>query len=168
MAWGFGTKASVATVLSTQIYVCTFFDKMYLHLNWDHVLVPKGSIRVTSHDGHGISDKLSATWLFAQQLSRANDKETIKVPKYYYYCVRNHKATGRVNSPNTTNAVSFSMSWSQDIHDVLVPKWWPANVFNSLRPSDAIWRPRSGSTLAPSHYLNQCWLIISEVQWHSY
>ena len=21
---------------------------------------------------------------------------------------------------------------------------------------------------APSHYLNQCWLIISEVQWHSY
>ena len=40
--------------------------------------------------------------------------------------------------------------------------------FNSLRPSDAIWRHRSGSTLAqvmaccltaPSHYLNQCWLI---------
>ena len=44
--------------------------------------------------------------------------------------------------------------------------------FNSLRPSDAIWRHRSGSTLAqvmaccltaPSHYLNQCWLIISKV-----
>ena len=44
---------------------------------------------------------------------------------------------------------------------------------NSLWPSDAIWRQRSGSTLAqvmaccltaPSHYLNQCWLIISEVQ----
>ena len=48
---------------------------------------------------------------------------------------------------------------------------------NSLRPSDAIWRQRTGSTLAqvmaccltaPSHYLNQCWLVISEVQWHSY
>ena len=48
---------------------------------------------------------------------------------------------------------------------------------NSLWPSDAICRQRSGSTLAqvmawcltaPSHYLNQCWLIISEVQWHSY
>ena len=48
---------------------------------------------------------------------------------------------------------------------------------NSLWPSDAIWRQGSGSTLAqvmaccltaPSHYLNQCWLIISEVQWHSY
>ena len=49
--------------------------------------------------------------------------------------------------------------------------------FNSLRPSDAICRHRSGSTLAqvmaccltaPSHYLNQYWLIIIEVQWHSY
>ena len=43
---------------------------------------------------------------------------------------------------------------------------------NSLRPSDAIWRHKSGSTLAqvmacyltaPSHYMNQCWLIISKV-----
>ena len=49
--------------------------------------------------------------------------------------------------------------------------------FNSLWPSDAIWRRRSGSTLAqvmaccltaPIHYLNLCWLIICEVQWHSY
>ena len=55
---------------------------------------------------------------------------------------------------------------------------WPGNLvwFNSLWPSDTIWRQRSGSTLAqvmdccltaPSHYLNQCWLIISEVQRHS-
>ena len=50
------------------------------------------------------------------------------------------------------------------------------DIFNSLRPSDAIWRQRSGSTLAqvmaccltaPSHYLHQCWLIISKVLWHS-
>ena len=50
-------------------------------------------------------------------------------------------------------------------------------IIISLWPIDAIWRQRSGSTLArvmaccltaPSHYLNQCWLIISEVQWHSY
>ena len=47
---------------------------------------------------------------------------------------------------------------------------------NSLRPSDAIWQQRTGSTLAqvmaccltaPSHYLNQCWLIISKVMWLS-
>ena len=48
---------------------------------------------------------------------------------------------------------------------------------NSLWPSDIIWRQRSWSTLAqvmaccltaPSHNLNQCWPIISEVQCHSY
>ena len=47
--------------------------------------------------------------------------------------------------------------------------------FNSLWPSDTIWRHKSGSTLAqvmaccltaPSHFLNQCWLITSKVQWH--
>ena len=46
----------------------------------------------------------------------------------------------------------------------------------SSGPSDAILRQRSASTLtqviaccltAPSHYLNQCWLIISKVEWHS-
>ena len=49
-------------------------------------------------------------------------------------------------------------------------------VFNSLRPSDAIWWHRSGSILtqvmacclmAPSRYLYQHWLIISKVWWHS-
>ena len=47
--------------------------------------------------------------------------------------------------------------------------------FNSLGPSEAIWRWGSWSTLvqvmawcrqAPSHCLNQCWLIISKVLWH--
>ena len=48
--------------------------------------------------------------------------------------------------------------------------------FKSLGPSDIIWHWRSWSTLfqviacclmAPCHYLNQCWLIISKVLWHS-
>ena len=38
---------------------------------------------------------------------------------------------------------------------------------NSLWPTDAIWRHRCGCLTAPSHYLNQCWLLISEVLWHS-
>ena len=51
--------------------------------------------------------------------------------------------------------------------------WWDVN---SLRPSDAIWRQWSWTTLAqvmaccltaPSHYLNQCWLIIRGVLWHT-
>ena len=48
--------------------------------------------------------------------------------------------------------------------------WMPH--LNSLWPSDATWCPRSGSTLAqvmacclmaPSHYMNQCWLNIKDV-----
>ena len=47
---------------------------------------------------------------------------------------------------------------------------------HSLWLSDAIWRHKSESILAqvmaccltaPNHYLNQCWLIVSMVQWHS-
>ena len=43
---------------------------------------------------------------------------------------------------------------------------------SSLWPNDSIWRQKTGSTFsqvmaccltAPSHYLNQCWLIISKV-----
>ena len=49
-------------------------------------------------------------------------------------------------------------------------------LFNWLGPNDAIWQQGSGSTwtqvmacclTAPSHYLNQCWLIIRKVQWYS-
>ena len=48
------------------------------------------------------------------------------------------------------------------------------HYLNSLWPSDAIWWQGSRSTLvqvmaccltAPSHYLNQCWLCITKVQW---
>ena len=45
------------------------------------------------------------------------------------------------------------------------------------RPSDTIWQHRPWSTLtqvivccwlkAPGHYLNQCWLLSSEILWHS-
>ena len=50
------------------------------------------------------------------------------------------------------------------------------NQINSLWPGDAPWRHGTRSTLAqvmaccltaPSHYLNQCWLIVSEVPWDS-
>ena len=58
--------------------------------------------------------------------------------------------------------------------------WWyeeGGGIINSLWPNDAIWRQRSGSTLAqvmawcltaPSHYLNQCWFTFSKVHWHSF
>ena len=60
----------------------------------------------------------------------------------------------------------------------LRPIWGCSAVicFNLLSPSDAVWQQRSGSTLAqvmaccllaPGHYQNLCWLIISKVLWHS-
>ena len=51
---------------------------------------------------------------------------------------------------------------------------WEISVSSPL-PSDAIWKNRSGSTLAqvmscfltaPSHYLKRFWLIIKGVLWH--
>ena len=54
-------------------------------------------------------------------------------------------------------------------------QWFDFKI-NTLSPSHVIWRQGYMSTLAqvmaccltaPSHYLNQCWLMISEVLWHS-
>ena len=66
------------------------------------------------------------------------------------------------------------LNWSMDIWTLCLLLL--CALLNSLRPSDAIWRWRSWSTLvqvmaccltAPSHYLNQCRLIISKLLWHS-
>ena len=70
-------------------------------------------------------------------------------------------------------ACCFCLNLSSDLnlHKSCLNFW-----LNSLRPSDSIWRHRPESTLAqvmaccvttPSHYLNQCWLIFSKVQWCS-
>ena len=62
--------------------------------------------------------------------------------------------------------------WLLSINDTTPP----ALKVNSLWPSDAICRQRSWSIFvhvvtycltASSHYLNHCWLIVSEVLWHS-
>ena len=73
--------------------------------------------------------------------------------------------------------ITYSMS-----HEICIQifKYGPIQSndeeINSLWSSDAILRHRSESTLAqrmaccltaPSHYLNQCWLFINEVQQHS-
>ena len=55
---------------------------------------------------------------------------------------------------------------------------WSSTDFkvNSLWHTDARWHHRSGSTLgqlvaccltAPSHYLKQCWHLLSDILWHS-
>ena len=60
----------------------------------------------------------------------------------------------------------FAIAWSDTTQES------SSVQINPLAPSDTIWQQRSGSTLAevmacclkaPSHYLNQCWLINTKV-----
>ena len=69
-----------------------------------------------------------------------------------FFCISN------VNSLRPGDTLMYQCSW-----------------VNSLRPSDAIWCHITWSPLvqemawcrmAPSQYLNQCWLIVSVVFWH--
>ena len=72
--------------------------------------------------------------------------------------------------PLTGKAV-MSLYWKRALYTIPCPEW-----IKSLWPSDGIWQHRTWPTLAqvmvccltaPSHYLNQCWLIIGKVQSHS-
>ena len=67
--------------------------------------------------------------------------------------------------------IYFEIIYEQ-IKMTVTRRQWVNSWVNSLWHSDTIWRQRSGSTLAQvmacclralSHYLNQCWLIVSEV-----
>ena len=63
----------------------------------------------------------------------------------------------------------------KSLYTAIVQQNKVVNILRSLQPRDVIWRHNSGSTLfqvmacyleAPSHYLNQYWLIIGEYLWH--
>ena len=80
----------------------------------------------------------------------------------------------RRQSTRTTRFVWSSFVGHVSLLNIMTCKPWEIvyNLWGSLGLSDAIWRQRSGSPLAqvmaccqtaPSHYLNQCWLIISKV-----
>ena len=75
---------------------------------------------------------------------------------------------------NLTVCSTAGSGWQQRKHQSSL--YFELSCFNSLGHGDTIWRWRSWSTVAqvmaccltaPSHYLNQCWLIISKVLWHS-
>ena len=88
-------------------------------------------------------------------ISYYKDEMVIKLS----YCLYNR-------NPFSGKTASFILRW---------PPSWKRHI-NSLWPSDAIRRQGTESTvaqvmacclMAPSRYLNQCWLIISKVLWHS-
>ena len=76
----------------------------------------------------------------------------------------------------TAVSILFSNFRNFNFRNLFDNKFFFSQFLIHLWPSDAIWRHRSGSTLAQvmacclmalSHYLNQCWLTISKVPWHS-
>ena len=84
----------------------------------------------------------------------------------------NSNAAGRTSGLWRITAIGWIIIWTMVIGALIQV----GTVINSLGPSDAIWRHGTRSTLAqvmaccltaPSHYLNQCWLIISKVLWQA-
>ena len=76
----------------------------------------------------------------------------------------------KYSAPTTWVGLYHGYWYSYSLHCEVISRY-------ILTHCDLVTQQRSGSTLAqvmaccltvPSHYLNQCWLIISEVQWHLY
>ena len=103
---------------------------------------------------------VASHWTRLTTQQSCSSSSTSGMPSRWTMILLKVTCTGRMMSPRSSNEDS-----------------WMAQVsFNSLWPSDAVWRLRSGSTLAqvmaccltaPSHYLNRNWLISNEVQWQS-
>ena len=140
---------------------------------------PPASSRVTSITSAVITAKPSSSWT----AHPSRDVIHLRLVKIYPWCTSTTWRPSISIWPSQTWLRSTcrkrcrkmrgwrGSSINQSIVSVIL------SAVNSLWPSDAIWRQRSGSTLAqvmawcltaPSHCLNQCWLIISMVQWHSY
>ena len=104
-----------------------------------------------------------------------NNQYNVNMPSEYISNICNKKICrsmgGTCRIPNILSPIPIktylpNMLKILDIHARLIP-----NFVLSLGPSDAIWRQRSGSTVAqemaccltaPSHYLNQCY---TDHQW---
>ena len=128
------------------------FEWNFIHVIFKQILVI---------DGWGICCEIALIWM---SLDFTDDQSTLV--QVMAWC-------GQATSHY------LSQCWPRSLspYGLTRPQWVNQMYFNSIWPSDAIWHHRAWSTLvqvmaccltAPSHYLNQCWLIISEVLWHSF
>ena len=129
-----------------------------LKIDTKYILVLVLHIQCSTHQGLKI-------------IQHMNNSHELKVHLSWSFdlLVSVNSCTANVNIDNVT-FVSCCMgksSWSIFIIKIFC---LCNTVFNSPWPGDAILQHRSGSTLtqvmaccltAPSHYLNQCWLVIS-------
>ena len=92
------------------------------------------------------------------------------------YCRALSHVTHHLNLLAYTNYSGFGWLGKHTVNCVTTwPTNTPHNANVSARPSDAIWRHISGSTLhkamacylvASNHYQDLCWLLVSEILWH--
>ena len=122
-----------------------------------------------------------ASWLVAPvRRSGYSTPKSLRVWKYHFKSKPGLSPSpkfGTIHRYRTTSMISTNFIQTNSALSVLVKPHKPLYpVVNSLWPSGVTWRHRTGSTLArvmaccltaPSHYLNQCWLIISKAQYHS-
>ena len=154
-----------------------------------NILINNVQVNLVVIDGWVISSKIAPT---CPMLDLTNDKPTlvkkINIMCKYIIFLRKYiwELTSQMNILEV-HGMFYTMSkwiWFKEIV-FLIPTYctstsvesliW-SKCINSLWPSNAIWWHRSGSTLAhvmaccrqaTSHYLSQCWFLISEVLWHS-
>ena len=95
----------------------------------------------------------------------------IKYLSIYFYLTSVYLS---LNNPSLTISSNTLMCTFRDVERQLLLVFQTSIILNPLWPSDAIWWQGTGSALAqvmvccltaPSNYLNQCWLMITDVQW---
>ena len=133
-----------------------------------HLTCTRKLKRWTSSDGLELQLNPAKWWIFS--LSLSDGTKPVSEPVYCQCSVSSNHQICSVTF--TWKQFHKKCSWTicnilkNDCH-LSLGKW-----VNSLGLSDAIWQQKTGSTLAqvmascltaPSHYLNQCWLMISKV-----
>ena len=120
------------------------------------------------HNTHIIHSYPWQTFMFLVKKGLLNEAHADEENKIF------HKNTA-LRPVFLTSIYLFSQLRTLDICSVIFGLTF-CPIVNSLGPNDDIWRQRYESTLAQvmaccltatSHYLNQCWLIISKIQLHS-
>ena len=121
---------------------------------------------------------------FQLPVSMWRNVKNVKCKNMFMYLLKNFACKGLIDlgwfGDYEVAIYSSSVDHNKICHNLInkitIFQWCFLDYFNSFGPSDAIWRQRSGSTLAqvmaccltaPSHYLNQCSLMISKIQSHS-
>ena len=130
--------------------------------------------KIITNDKHSNLGNILLLLRSALSLEMAKHLQVVRLPgarwwKIYWSCIYTEPPLNDLYYAKRKTKTKISM-WINH-----TPLGRNGFYFNSLWPSDTICRHKVGSTLAQAmaccliaqgHYLNQCWLIMSKVQWH--